>query len=77
MGIKGVSVETVEVAPSYYQSFDEAFEMVCQKIFVNPDSWKGEKLQRNLSDYLEYYYGKFIVKNSISIKNLIMSWEKS
>lgn len=77
MGIKGVSVETVEVAPSYYQSFDEAFEMVCQKIFVNPDSWKGQKLQRNLSDYLEDYDGKYIVKNSISRKNLIMSWEKS
>ena len=77
MGIKGVSVETIEVAPYYYQSFDEAFEMVCQKIFVNPDSWKGEKLQHNLRDYLEDCSGKYLVKNSISRNNLIMSWEKS
>jgi ubiquinone/menaquinone biosynthesis C-methylase UbiE len=77
MGIKDVSVETIEVAPNYYQSLDEAFKMICQKIFISPDSCKGEKLQQNLDGYLEDCDGKYIVKNAGTRKNSIIYWQKS
>ena len=77
IGIKGVGLKRILLKPNYYLSLEDAFKIICEKIFIQPESLKGRRLSKGLGNYMDYIDNRYVVKGSGGQLVSIISWEVS